>query len=211
MKKATFLVILFFMFKCGNSQTPISHMPGVIITSSSQDPSWPVSNINNNNLCSYGGTGTFGGWIKMDLGSNYTINTLRWWVEMTPSGNISSELIEVSSDDINWTLAANTSGPHTQHEERFIHFPTPIPNVRYIRFTQSGSPSWFAIGELIVNNAYFKDNIYNNMPPKILDVDGNVTSNIYSPLPCTLFCSKATTYQWKKTEFLFRGLYLKVT
>lgn len=196
MKQLITLILLFaFFFSNAQSTIPVSHGAGVIVTSSSAAA--PMSNLKDFNLCAPGNTGAYGGWIKMDLGINTTISSIRWWINMSPNGNVTSEIWEVSPDNVTWTLAANTSGPHADTEEKFLSFSTPFTNMRYIRVTQSGTPSWFAIYEMIVNEPYFKDNIYQYMQPKVLDSTGKVFSGNIALYPYTFICSKASTYQWK--------------
>ena len=191
----TFLILLGTLFSKAQSTIPISHAAGVTVTASSVYAPQPMASLNDFNICSTGNTGTYGGWMQLDLGASYSISTIRWWVNMAPSGNVTSEVWQVSPDAVTWTTVANTSGAHANNEERFISF-TPVTG-RYVRVTQSGTPSWFSIGEIIVNEPFFKDNIYQYMLPKILDNAGNVTTGNVTSYPYTFTCSKATTYQWK--------------
>ena len=191
----TFLILLGTLFSKAQSTIPISHAAGVTVTASSVYAPQPMASLNDFNICSTGNTGTYGGWMQLDLGASYSISTIRWWVNMAPSGNVTSEVWQVSPDGVTWTTVANTSGAHANNEERFISF-TPVTG-RYVRVTQSGTPSWFSIGEIIVNEPYFKDNIYQYMLPKVLDSTGKVFSGNVTLFPYTFYCSKASTYQWK--------------
>lgn len=187
------------------AQIPVSHDPAVSFTHSGSYYAAGGAATNNFIMCDSWNSGTYGGWLQMDLNTNITLESLRWWVGMVPNGNVTSEIIQVSADGVNWTEAANTSGWHYLFQEIKLEFDPVIPNVRYIRIDQSGTPSWFSIPEMIVNNPFYADNIYTNLPPKILDNLGNELTEPISSFPYTYKCSKALTYQWYKDGVLLPG------
>ena len=186
------------------AQTPISHLPGVSFTFSGSYYAAGGNATKDFIMCNSWNSGTYGGWLQMDLGSTITLESLRWWVGMSPNGTV-TELVEVSADGTTWTTAANTSGPRVSLEEIKLVFDPVIPNVRYIRISQSATPSWFAILEMVVNEPYYANNIYTNMPPKILDSSGNELTGPVSGYPYTLVCSQAVTYQWYKDGAAISG------
>ena len=188
------------------AQTPVSHQAGVTFTYSGSYYATGGGASVNFLMCDSWNSGTYGGWLQMDLGTSITLESLRWWVGMLPNGNIASELVEVSANGVDWTLAANTSGPHVVFEEIKLLFDPVIPNVRYIRISQSGTPSWFSILEMIVNEPFYADNIYSNMPPKLLDNLGNeLTDPVVAGFPFQFVCSKADSYQWYKNGVIIDG------
>ena len=190
----TCLILFISLFSQAQSTIPISHGPAVVVTSSSVYGPQPMTNLNDFQICSTGNTGTYGGQMQLDLGASYSISSIRWWANMSPNGNVASEIWEVYNG-VAWITVANTSGFHANFEEKFISF-TPITG-RYVRVTQSGTPSWFSIGEIIVNEPFFRENAFNYMQPKVLDSTGKVFSGNVTLFPYTFYCSKATTYQWK--------------
>lgn len=187
------------------AQTPISHQPGVSFTYSGSYYVAGGAATNDFIMCNSWNSGANGGWLQMDLGATNTLESLRYWRGMAPNGTVVSELVEVSPDGTTWTLAANNSGYHYSLEETKLVFDPVLADVRYIRISQSGTPSWFAILEMVVNNPFYAANIYANLPPKILDSSGNELEGPVSGFPYTLMCSKADTYQWYKNGVLLSG------
>jgi Secretion system C-terminal sorting domain len=199
MKKLLPLFVCLLGIKASISQIPVSHLPQVTYNASSTAFGANTLNLKDFDLCTTWNAGTYGGWVLIDLHDTIQVTRMNWWIDASPEGNM-TELVEVSLDSLTWTQAANTSGPHYQYEEKILLFnASPLNNVRYVRISQSSTPSWFAIRELVINEAYYLNNIYSGMRPKILDINEQLvnTSNINS-FPTTVYCSKASTYQWKK-------------
>src|SRR5690606_28082819 len=98
---------------------------------------------------------------------------ITWWNQMNPNGSVTTELVQISQDGVSWTTVMNNSGLyHFNGQEWHIEFPVPYEDMQYIRITRSGSPSWFAIREFVVNDPYYLSNMYVGMKPKVLNAAG---------------------------------------
>lgn len=206
MKNLLLLLICTWNIKFSPAQIPVSHLSKVTYTASSTYSVTNTLNLKDFDLCTTWNSATYGGWIIIDLHDTIQVTRMNWWVDASPGGLV-DELVEVSLDGTTWTLAANTSGGHFQNEEKILLFDNaPLNNVRYIRVSQSNTPSWFAIREFVVNKAYYLNNIYSAMSPKILDINEQpINTSAINSFPATVYCSKALTYQWKKNGTAISG------
>ena len=206
MKNLLLLLICAWNTKFSAAQIPVSHLSKVTYTASSTYSVTSTLNLKDFNLCATWNAGAYGGWIIIDLHDTIQVTRINWWIDATPGGDV-DELVEVSLNGTTWTLAANTSGGHYQNEEKILLFDNaPLNNVRYIRITQSNTPSWFAIREFVVNKAYYLNNIYSAMPPKILNINEQpINTSTITSFPDTVYCSKALTYNWKKNGTAISG------
>ena len=145
MKKLLLLLVCAWSIKLSIAQIPISHLPKVTYTASSGGS---TSNLKDFDLCSIWNSGTYGGVIRIDLNDTIQVTSMNWWIDASPGGYM-DEKVEVTLNGTTWIQVANTSGYHYQNEEKILLFDTaPLNNVRYIRITQSNTPSWFSIREL---------------------------------------------------------------
>jgi Concanavalin A-like lectin/glucanases superfamily/Secretion system C-terminal sorting domain/F5/8 type C domain len=177
-----------------------------ITASSTYGPS-PQPRGVDDNACTDWSSGTFNGVYTIDLLNPVTIDKIFLAMFQSPTGSFGAGCkIEVSTNNSTWVTAVDLSGianpaSYTQHK---FQLPSAIPNIRYVRANMPGnSSSWISIGELSVNPDLINREI-KNITPLILNSDGSFNNGNFIAGE-TYYCSKASTYQWKRNNVNISG------
>lgn len=98
-------------------------------------------------------------WIQLELSQLQIITSIRLKVVQYPSGGTITN-IYAGSDTNNLTSVKQFNQNTTNGDELSVSFPTPIPNVKYIKVETTKSPSWVAWGKIkvygIVDTSHLK-------------------------------------------------------
>jgi hypothetical protein len=176
--------------------------PGKVAISSSKpvtatsSPS-TAGNITDDDINTYWLPPPSTGTVTIDLGTPTTINRILLsfiaYSAATFTFNNGDGVISVSSDNINFTTVKNFGGVFSDFDNVIAELPTPMSNIRYVRFSGTSSGAW-GLNELLVN----PDLINKSLPglkPVIHNANGSFNNGIFF-LNQTLIASKATTYSW---------------
>ena len=95
---------------------------------------------------------TFVGWIKVDLQSNYTVDSLKLYVNQALAGNTVHEVL-VSEDMVNWVPVDTLSGYTSNNQWLTVKFNPVLANVRGVMLNTLTTRSWVAWYEIEVYSA----------------------------------------------------------
>jgi Concanavalin A-like lectin/glucanases superfamily/F5/8 type C domain len=144
-----------------------------------------------------------GNWT-VDLETPTTINNMLVILGMSPTNIAWNGFVETSTDGITWTNVYSLNGTNRFNFENVqIQFSNPIPNVRFIKITCTGSASWASLREVLVNQNLINEAV-TDMTPILLNADGSFKQG-QATIGEVLFSSKATTYQWKRNGVNIAG------
>ncbi len=167
---------------------------------------YSVNGLADSNACVSWGSPNWGPQsATVDLLTPTTVKRFLVIIAMSPNGLWNGN-IQVSTDNINWTLAADLSSPNRYNNEVLaIELAAPIPNIRYAKLTGTNSVSWIAAAEFSVNPDLVNRSLPGLTPVLINGDDSSFLSNAPLLIGQTIIASKAESYQWYLNGVLIPG------